>query len=437
MKLKYALCEQNKNKLMTVLIFFQTVIVLIMIVSIISAIVSRYEKYKPLEIFFQGDGLNMHMTDLLGRNGQRYLPFTESSDVEKCLKKAHMVSSYYIQMTFDIDNKKEELGTWSPVIGYDDELISAYTPEMETGRWLRTEDADTDMIEIVLAQKEDSHKVGEIITLTTSDVVKDSRDCKLSKPIQAKVVGILADGASPIMRTIHYGEYSDFRDYYYPFNRDEEERAIVFVSKKDIEHNNQIHAATEQKNLIEGETCIWPYIISGPCFIQYDTEITQKEKDYNSKYLAVNGRYVFRHTSAEMRENSMEYIMNQMNMLIPILIAMIILTLLSIISSTVIMIRQNMHNYSIYYMLGMTWRKCVSVHGLSVVIMQMGIFLFTILCITICEKMGALDRTVFSLGGWQLLGCLVMIVFFIVFSIVLSFLLIGKKSAKDILREVE
>lgn len=437
MKLKYALCEQNKNKLMTVLIFFQTVIVLIMIVSIVSAIASRYEKYKPLETFFQGDGLNMHMWDLSGRNGQRYLPFTESSDVEKYLKKAHMVSSYYVQMTFDIDNKKTELGTWSPVIGYDDELISAYTPEIETGRWLRTADADTDMIEIVLAQKEDIYKVGEIITLTTSDVVKESRDCKLSEPVQAKVVGILADGASPIMREIHYGEYSDFRDYYYPFTRDEEERAIVFVSKRDIEHNNKIHAATEQKNLIEGETCIWPYIISGPCFIQYDKEITQEEKDYNSKYLAVNGRYVFRHTSAEMRENSMEYIMNQMNMLIPILIAMIILTMMSIISNTVIMIRQNMHNYSIYYMLGLTWRKCVSVHGFNVVIMQMGIFLFTILCIAICEKIGALDKTVFSLGNWQLLGCLLIIVFFIIFSIILSFLLIGKKSAKDILREVE
>ena len=323
----------------------------------------------------------MHINDLLGRNGQRYLPFTESSDVEKSLKKAHMVSSYDVQMTFDIDNKKEELGTWSPVIGYDDELIAAYTPEIESGRWLRTEDADTDMIEIVLVQKDDTHKVGEVITLTTSDVVKDSREYKLSQPVQAKIVGILADGASPIMRTMHYGEYSDFRDYYYPFNRDEEERAIVFVSKRDIEHNNKIHAKTEQENLIEGETCIWPYIISGPCFIQYEKGITQKEKDYNSKYLAVNGRYEFRHTSAEMRENSMEYIMNQMNMLIPILIAMIILTLMSIISSTVIMIRQNMHNYSIYYMMGFTWKRCVLIHVESVIMMQMGIFLFTMLCI--------------------------------------------------------
>lgn len=89
MKLKYALYEQKKNKLMTILFFIQTMIVLIMIVSIISAIFSRYEKYKPLESFFRGDGLNMHMTDLLGRNGQRYLPFTESSDVEKYLKKSH------------------------------------------------------------------------------------------------------------------------------------------------------------------------------------------------------------------------------------------------------------------------------------------------------------------------------------------------------------
>ena len=67
MKLKYALYEQKKNKLMTILFFIQTMIVFIMIVIIISAIFSRYEKYKPLESFFRGDGLNMHMTDLLGR----------------------------------------------------------------------------------------------------------------------------------------------------------------------------------------------------------------------------------------------------------------------------------------------------------------------------------------------------------------------------------
>ena len=437
MKLKYAIFEQKKNKLMMALIFVQIVIVLLMLVSIISAITSRYEKYKPLEYFFQGEGLNMHMSDLLGRNGQRYLPFPDSSDVEKYLKKAHMVSSYSVQMTFDIDNKKDELGSWSPVIGYDDELLSAYTPEMETGRWLRTADADTDMIEIVLAQKEDVHKVGEIITLTTSDVIKDSRQCKLSEPVQAKIVGILADGASPIMRTMNYGKYSDFRDYYYPFNRDEEERAIVFVSKRDIEHNNKLHAKTERNHLIKGENCIWPYIISGPCFIQYDKEITQKEKDYNSKYFAVHGRYEFRHTSEETRKNSMEYIMNQMNMLIPVLVAMIILTVMSIISSTVIMIRQNLHNYSIYYIMGLTWRQCVLIHAESVIIIQIGIFLFTIFSIAVCEKIGVLDQTVFCLGRWQLSGCLIMIVLFIVFSILLSFLLIGKKSAKDILREVE
>jgi hypothetical protein len=59
------------------------------------------------------------------------------------------------------------------------------------------------------------------------------------------------------------------------------------------------------------------------------------------------------------------------------------------------------------------------------------------ICIAICEKMGVLDKTVFSLGVWQLFGCFLVVVFFVVFSVVLSFLLIGKKSAKDILREVE
>ena len=211
----------------------------------------------------------------------------------------------------------------------------------------------------------------------------------------------------------------------------------MFVAKRDIEHNNQIHAASERENLIEDETCIWPYSISGPCFIQYDADITQEEKDYNSRYLMIYGSYSLRQTSAEMRENSMEYIMDQMDMLIPILVAMIMLTLMSIISSTVIMIRQNMHNYSVYYMMGLTWRQCVAVHGASVFIMQFGTFLFTMLCIIICKKIGALDGTLFSLGGWQILGCLAVTVLFIVFSFVLSFLLIGKKSAKDILREVE
>lgn len=83
MKLKYAIFEQKKNKLMMALIFVQIVIVLLMLVSVISAITLRYKKYKPLECFFQGGGLIMHMSDLLDRNEQRYLPFTDSSDVEK------------------------------------------------------------------------------------------------------------------------------------------------------------------------------------------------------------------------------------------------------------------------------------------------------------------------------------------------------------------
>lgn len=449
MKLKYAFHEQKKNKVMTVLMFFQTVIVLMILISIISAITSRYERYKPLEKFFRGDGLSMDMSDLTGRNGEPYLPFTESSDVEKYLKKAHVVATYEVSMTFDIDHTKEVTGTWSPVIAYDDELLAAYTPKLEAGRWLQVEDADTDMIEIVLAQTEDCYKVGDIITLTTSEMIKESRDCKLSEAVQAKVVGILADEASlimsPIMGTDNYGQYADFRDYfYYPLGRDKTDRAIVFVSKRDIEHNNQIHADEKENfdkeifdDVESGFPSIWQYIISGPCFIQYDADITQEEKDYNSRYLMIYGSYSLRQTSSEMRQNSMQYIMNQMDMLIPVLIAMILLTLMSIVSSTVIMIRQNMHNYAVYYMMGLTWRQCVAVHGASIFILQFGVFLFTMIGIIICEKIGAFDQTLFSLGGWQVLGCLAVTVLFIAFSYVLSFLLIGKKSAKDILREVE
>lgn len=436
MKLKYILYGQGKNKVMTVLIAFQMVIVLVLMVSIISAIVSRYEKYKPLERFFQGDGLNMYLEILLGRNGERYLPFIESSDAENYLKKAHIASTYSVQMTFDIGNVKEETGGCSPVTAYDDELVAAYTPEMKAGRWLRTADADTDMIEIVLAQNEEYYKVGDIITLTTSDVVKEEAGHRLQVPIQAKVVGILADNASVLRYTfLQAGEYVDFRDYYTPISREVEDRAFVFVTKRDIEHNNKVYAK-QQKDLLDKER-VWQYTMSGACFIQYDEGITQEEKDYNSKYLAINGRYDFRHSSAEMRESSMEYIMGQMDMLLPILAALVILTLMSIISNTVIMIRQNMHDYSVYYMMGLTWRQCVAVHGRSIILMQAGTFLFTMLCIVLCEKTGALKGTFFSVGGWQLLGCAAVILLFIVFSIVLSFLLIGKKSAKDILREVE
>ena len=40
----------------------------------------------------------------------------------------------------------------------------------------------------------------------------------------------------------------------------------------------------------------------------------------------------------------------------------------------------------------------MSIHVLSVIMMQMGIFVFTIFCIGICKKLGALDRTVFALA---------------------------------------
>lgn len=440
MRFKYALHEQSKNKAMTGLIFFQTVIVLIVMVSIISAIVSRYERYKPLEKFFQGDGLNMHMWNMLGRNGDRYLPFTESSDLESYLKNAHVVATYSVDMPFDIDQKKEELGTWSPVVAYDDELLSAYTPDMENGRWLEPGDGDTDVIEIVLAQKGKEYNVGDTIALTTSDRLEESEGYKLARPVKAKVVGILADGASTIKRDIHWGQYVDFRDYYQSFDRnDKEERARVFVSKRDIEHSNKLNekCGNHFDKDLSDDKMIWSYVIEGPCFVRYKEGITKEEKDYNAKFLAINGMYECRHTSAEMRENSAKYIMNQMNMLIPILIALVILTLMSMISNTVIMIWQNLRNYSIYYMTGLTWRECVLIHVRNIVFMQSGTFVFTVLCIYLCEKLGVLEQTVFFIGRWQLLGCAGVILLFVLLSAALSFLMIGKKSAKDILREVE
>ena len=432
MKLKYALYEQKRNKLIAALIFVQTAIVLVLLVSILSAIFTRYEKYKPLEHFFQGEGVNMHVNYISGRDGQRYLPFIEASDLENYLRKAHVVSSYNVQISFDIDGTKAITGTWTPTIAYDDELLTAYTPKLEAGRWLKPEDADTDAIEIVLAQIKDKYKVGDTILLTAHNGVEGEE--KLPVPIQAKVVGILADGATPLMREYNPGEYEDFRDYYFPFNKSHAQRSIVFVSKRDIRHNNEVYTKQEKK-LSEDWDELWPYIMEGTCFIRYEEGISEEDIEYNAHYLTLNGDFYFRRTSAEMRENSRKYIMNQMNMLIPVLIGLVVLTFMSIVSNTVIMIQQNMRTYAIYYMLGMTWRECIAIHSRYVILSQMGTFLFTMVCIAICRKTGVLKKTVFSLGKWQILGCLAMVLLFILFSIVLSYVLIGKRSAKDIMRE--
>ncbi|MCH5268510.1 MAG: hypothetical protein J1E62_09215 [Lachnospiraceae bacterium] len=444
MKIKYALFEQKKNVLMTVFITLQTVMILFILVSIISAMSSRYEKYKPLEKFFKGDGMSMHVNSLEGRNGDRYLPFSEPSDLESYLKKAHIVCTYYVQMGLDIDHMKDDFESngETPAFGYDDELINAYTPEMESGRWLRPGDAETDMLELVIFQKKQYYKVGDIITLTPPDVVKDpdaikdSVGGKLTTAVQAKIVGILADGASPIMTISNYGQYIDFRDYYHPLYKAKEPKSVIFVSKRDIAHNNKLYEETE-KNLMGGENQIWPYIISGPCFIWYDRGITEEEKSHNERFLTINGDYVFRHSSAEMRKNSMQYIMYQVGMLIPVLIGLIILTMVSIVSNTVIMVRQNMRNYSIYYMHGLTWGQCIFIHIKSIIITQSVTFLLSMVGIIICKRAGLLKNTVLILGPWQLVACIAVILLFIVFSIVISYALIGKKSAKTIFGEVE
>lgn len=422
MTLRYILHETKKNRLMTLFILLQMGILFWVMIFIISAVQSRSRYYMPFRQWLHGSGIAISgLWGMNGRDGDTRAPMCTSQDLENQLRQAEVDGLYDVEIYMDGItrwNGDSDFRYSTKTIGYDDALLECYSPDMSSGRWLKAEDKNTQEIEVVLAPKEQTtdYQIGEKLKLYTWDEDGQPKESDCS----ARIVGIMEEGSKYIgvKQELPEANKAYFEDFYATYYQSQTTDTIAFVSREDMQK--------------EG---MWDITLNDLCFISYEENISKTSIAQNEKFLDKNCTALLRQNIEVVEKNSKSYIYRQMDIFVPVLMGLFILTFMSLISNTAIGLKQNMREYAIYYMHGLTWKQCISLYRRNMLIGE-GITLLVVLCmIRISLWKGYLSYVILSLGVVQIGTCLGLIAIFSMVSVVVDKILIGRSSAKDILRE--
>lgn len=145
-------------------------------------------------------------------------------------------------------------------------------------------------------------------------------------------------------------------------------------------------------------------------------------------------RAAYSQSAAIMKANSFEYIFSQIYNLMPIFVCVFILTLVGAISTSALSAKRQLKNYAVYYICGLRWRQCALINFFSSLTCALISFVLSISAAFIAKVFGILGETVIELGIWQLLGCAIIILLYILLSMILPISIIGKNSPNQVLK---
>lgn len=404
MILKSALKQFKKNIFMSSLIIIQLSAVMIILSMLVSMIESRMEYYTPFADEINSKGFLCEM-DASGVASEKEM--LKNLKGTKC---EFTYYGYYAVNTDSDDVTMENENTYVPLTDLlTERWIEAYTPKMQSGSWL-SNIPDDDYIHAVVTQDNVlGLKTGDIITLNSFE----------GKTAQAKVIGVMenkqyAVGYSLFSQT-DLANKMNFFDMYYTYNSEVENQWGLFIPKSEI----------EKSTLHEGDFTVW-----GMGFVLCDGMSGSEVKEV-SDYLTANCSPMYTIPLEEVRDNSFEYIRQELYVLMPIALCIFLLTLITTVSVICISVNGQLKTYAIYYICGAKWHECALISFLYALILCLISWLISSAVISAIIYN---SLTVIKLGFFELGIMLFSAVIYLILSSVLPMIIMHNNQPKDILK---
>ena len=404
--LKSAAKATGKLGIMKIFEVAQLAVVLSIMVMIVSAIVSRYELYLPFEPYLEHKGFLIY----------------PSTDIEQSEFEASIDNSDYFASTWFWFGVGKTTDMYEG-IAYNTEYIDAYKPPMESGKWFSETDETYEKdgyVPIVISYCDGKYKVGDVIEQMYTDAIGNPTDTVRTS---YKVIGVTAERAN----IANYPYYShgnvpskksaanDYRDIYSVFDYKFAGKPLIMFRRSDVEAS----FSSFVKNITG---CVFVF-----CDDLSDEEYEQRANDYSAKFNKVN-------KFSDVRENSLDYIYEQMYTLFPIALCIFILTVISTVSISAIYTKRQLRNYAIFYICGARWRTC-ALRSLKNSAITCGIAAAISALVLIVGKLTFLKETVISFGIWHLAVCAGVIVLYLALSMIMPLAIIGSNEPKEVLKE--
>lgn len=382
--------------IMNLLMVLQMIVIFFITISMTSSILSRFAYFLPFKDLLKNDGDYYNM--LFSYDPETLDPNFKTEELTAKLRGDPKAAASYLPW-LSVDGVDAEL------CSFDDPWLDAYRPELEDGTWFDLDGWQKDTIPIVISDNDEALSVGDQITMT---------DFASGSKYSCEIIGILKEGA----RVIGWdspGASEDFsckymyRDHYFAI----EQKMLVIMPQRLL--------AAEQIGTQ----------LHDPLLITYPDGVSAEDRSYNDSYIK-SLQTIFNAPVSEIYQNSLVYIFEQCRALLPILFAVLLLTLVSTMSVNALSVKRQIYTYTIYYICGLRWNKCVLINLVSSFYLVLLSLLLTFA--GIAAALPALGESVIRLGWIQLLACMVVLVFYVILSVVLPLRIMHSHTPSEILR---
>ncbi len=390
-----------RNPLLNLLIFLQMTAAFFIIISLTSGICSRFETYLPFR-------------ELLETDGQFYdLIYAQEPLTGHALMRSELMQH--------LQGSPEIIGTAVPwlqylrngqavenaqFLAYDDALLSCYVPELDAGEWFSADSMKLGRIPVVVSQNPYGLQPGDSVSFLPFG---DAHE------LEGVVIGVMKDGAEYISCTHPKNEAFSSKNLFTSWYADIEEKTLFLFPQRAIE-----------------ETGTVLYQFHGPCFVRFPS--ADAEAKQNRQYMKQIANTVTLDFAA-LRENSMEYIFAQCRLLLPILIAVMTMTVVGAMSVNALLAKRGLRSYAVFYICGLKWRQCAFISLISSLMIGLAALTVTVCGTAVLRHTPLLADSVIRLGWVQFAALFAALLIYAGFAVLLPVRLLRRQTPVRVLTE--
>lgn len=328
--------------------------------------------------------------------------FLCDDDVLYYLSSPEMLVSSNKVMGFPMINDKS---VSTHCYSYNDELINRYTPELSQGKWFDSSKSN-DCIEAVVSKNEYGWKTGDIIPVQFA--------CKgYDGEIDVEIIGELENRAK-VPGIIHNHDGNDNSNmFFYSYDYENEGVPLLIFSTSQLREINAFQSLNT-------------------AIIKYPDNIESAKLSEDQKKISFFGS-PYSIKNEELNKNSIDYFKTEIYNYLPIIIVVLIMTCVSSISITALSTRQRLKDYGIYYICGSKWKSCCAVNLFYSLIITVSSVFCAVVLMVFSEYIPKLNQTTISGNIWVFISVLSVSILFMIGSMTMPLIIIGKNTPKEIL----
>ncbi|MCM1498256.1 MAG: hypothetical protein NC124_07285 [Clostridium sp.] len=406
MPLKLGLKEIKRNMLMYS--FVVMLLIVIFVISTFAVAVTRQsiQKYVAVKKVMDRENSVCYCTTMLMDSDTGVLIENKEQLRNVLGMQMHIAGQYAIVGAVADD---EEANVWS----YDQEIIEAYRPNLVKGRWFREDDVQQKDILYGVAIEGGAWTVGDIVQL---------EGWEENTAIDVKIIGLIKD-SSDVVGLDEYKERTyDYTDCFYTYNLEGEGKPLLLLA------NDQLDGVLQAEN---GKGSIMQRQQQGLIFIALQN--AQEQEALNIFMYSSDGMTLCMESAKEIQAGSEKIIQEILSRTLPVVVCSFILVLLVTISIGTVSVKQQLHNYAIYNLCGLSWGRCTMISFAGSLICSVFAFGISHIGMLAAKFSGALSEAAFEISLFSVGTCLIVQMVYIGISLIIPMCVVKGKSVKSIL----